>query len=107
MKYRTLWMPQAEAFIKSLAPEPRRAVRLAVKQLSVGKTPGLDLRSLEARLQGYMRLRVGTYRVNYTVDADPQGPTITLVAAGPRSTIYESFEKILAEQEKPKLTVES
>lgn len=96
-----LWMPQAEAFIKSLAPGPRRAVRLAVKQLALGRTAGLDLRSLEARLQGYLRLRVGTYRVIYTVDALPRGPAITLLAAGPRSSIYESFEKILIEQTPP------
>ena len=45
-----------------------------------------------------MRLRVGTYRIIYTVTGESRGPTLTFVAAGPRSTIYEAFEKILAEQ---------
>jgi len=91
-------MPQAEAFIMSLAPDPRRAVRQAIKQLAEGKLAGLDVRPLEGSLQGYMRLRVQTYRTIYKVTAEPRGPALTFVAAGPRSTIYEAFEKILAEQ---------
>ncbi len=97
MKFRTVWGPQPEAFIKALPPEPRREIRQAVKQLADGRAAGLDLRALEGRLQGYMRLRVRTYRVIYSVTAD-RGPTIGFVAAGPRSTVYEAFEKILAEQ---------
>lgn len=91
-------MPQAEVFIKSLSPEPRQLLRQAIKQLADGKPTGLDLRALEGVLQGYMRLRFRTYRVIYTVTAERSGPTITLLAAGPRSTVYEAFEKILAEQ---------
>jgi mRNA-degrading endonuclease RelE of RelBE toxin-antitoxin system len=91
-------MPQAEAFIKALAPEPRRGIRQAIKRLAEAKTAGLDLRALEGVLQGYMRLRVQTYRVIYTVTADVAGPTLILIAAGPRSSIYEAFEKVLAEQ---------
>jgi mRNA-degrading endonuclease RelE of RelBE toxin-antitoxin system len=98
MKYRTLWMPQAESFITSLAPEPRSAIRRSIKQLAEGKPTALDLRALEGPLQGYMRLRVHTYRVIYTVTAEAKGPTLTLVAAGARSTVYEAFEKILVEQ---------
>ena len=91
-------MPQTQAFIKSLSPDPRRAIRHAIKHLADGKTTALDIRALEGALQGYMRLRVRTYRIIYTVTAERRGPAITLVAAGPRSTIYEAFEKILAEQ---------
>ena len=98
MKFRTLWMPQAQTFITALSPKPRRALRQAIKNLAEGKTGHLDLRALEGRLQGYMRLRVGTYRVIYTAAADNKGPVLTLIAAGPRSTVYEAFEKILAEQ---------
>lgn len=91
-------MPQVEAFIKSLAPEPRKAILRSVKQLAAGRTHGLDIRALEARLQGYFRLRVATYRVIYTVEASQAGPTLVLLAAGPRSTIYEAFERILLDQ---------
>ena len=98
MKYKTLWTPQPEAFIKSLAPDPRQEIRRAIKQLGAGKTAGLDLRMLEGQLQGYMRFRIRTYRVVYSVSTPTSGPTITLVAAGPRSTIYETVERLLAEQ---------
>ena len=91
-------MPQAEAFIKSLAPQPRQAFRQCVKQLSEGKMAGLDLRALEGVLQGHGRLRVQTYRIIYEVGVSKNGPVITLLAAGHRSTIYDAFEKILAEQ---------
>ena len=91
-------MPQPQAFITALSPQPRRALRQPIKNLAQGKTGQLDLRALEGRLQGYMRLRVGTYRVIYSAAADNKGPVLTLVAAGARSTVYEAFEKILAEQ---------
>src|SRR5436190_14426676 len=97
MKYRTVWAPQPEAFIKALAPEPRREIRRAIKQFAGGKTTGLDLRALEGRLQGYMRLRVRIYRIIYQVAAEG-GPTIRLLAAGPRSTAYDAFEALLPEQ---------
>jgi mRNA-degrading endonuclease RelE of RelBE toxin-antitoxin system len=98
MIYKTLWMPQPEAFIKSLSPEPRREIRQAIKKLAAGKTSGLDLRALEGPLHGYMRLRVRTYRAIYSVETVARGPALVFVAAGPRSTIYEVFERILAEQ---------
>ncbi len=57
MRFRTLWMPQAEVFIKSLAPEPRRALCQGIEQLADGKTAGLDLRALEGELQGHAPAR--------------------------------------------------
>ncbi len=91
-------MPQAQAFIKALAPEPRREIRQAVQKLAEGNSAGLDIRTLEGPLRGYLRLRVRTYRVIYCVNATASGPALIFVAAGPRSTVYEAFEKILAEQ---------
>ena len=97
MKFSTAWSVEAEAYIKSLAPEPRRAVRLALKALAEGKS-SLDARVLEGRLQGYSRLRVGTHRVIYTITAEKEGPCLNLLFAGPRSTMYQAFEIILAEK---------
>jgi len=91
-------MPQAEAFIQSLPPEPRRDFRIAIKKLAAGKTAGLDLRALEGSLAGYMRLRVRSYRAVYKITADKKGPALIFVAAGSRSTVYDAFEKILSEQ---------
>jgi mRNA interferase RelE/StbE len=96
MKFRTAWSAQAEAYIKSLAPEPRSWLRAAVKALTEGSGRA-DIRALEGRLQGFFRLRVGTHRVIYAIRADEGGPMIDLVFAGSRSTVYEAFEKILAD----------
>ena len=46
---------QVEVFVKSLAPEPRRALRRAIKALAQDKG---DLQRLEGKLSGYHRLRV-------------------------------------------------
>jgi mRNA interferase RelE/StbE len=96
MKFRTAWSAQAEAYIKSLAPEPRSWFRTAVKALANGSGRA-DTRAVEGRLQGYFRLRVGTHRIIYALRADAGGPIIDLIYAGPRSTVYEAFEKILAD----------
>ena len=44
--------PQVEAFVKSLAPEPRRRLRLAIRGLATGRG---DIKSLEGKLSGYCR----------------------------------------------------
>lgn len=97
MKFNTAWSAVTEAYIRSLAPERRRAVKRALKALADSKG-GLDTRALEGRLQGYSRLRIGTHRIIYAVVAEGKGPCIHLLFAGPRSTVYEAFEKVLAEK---------
>ncbi len=57
-----------------------------------------DIRALEGRLQNYWRLRVGTHRIIYAHAADANGPRLDFLFAAPRSTVYEAFEKILAEE---------
>jgi mRNA-degrading endonuclease RelE of RelBE toxin-antitoxin system len=49
---------QVESFVKALAPEPRRALRQAIKGLSQGKG---DIKRLEGKLSGYHRLRLAGY----------------------------------------------
>jgi mRNA-degrading endonuclease RelE of RelBE toxin-antitoxin system len=51
---------QVESFVKSLAPEPRRALRTGIKSLA--SQPG-DIKHLEGDLAGWNRLRVHTYRI--------------------------------------------
>lgn len=52
--------PQAEAFVRALAPEPRRRLIRALKALPTG-----DIKALEGGLSGYWRVRVGGYRIIY------------------------------------------
>lgn len=52
--------PQVVAFVRSLAPEPRRRVRAVLRGLEQEQG---DLEPLEGELDGYVRLRSGSYRV--------------------------------------------
>jgi mRNA-degrading endonuclease RelE of RelBE toxin-antitoxin system len=53
---------QVEDFLKALAPEPRRTLRLTMKNLADEKG---DVKLLEGKLSGLWRLRAGKVRVIY------------------------------------------
>ena len=73
-------------YVRRLAPEPRRAIKLALKGLIQERG---DIRSLEGTLVGYYRLRVGRHRIifNYAKDG-----AIEAVFIEERSLVYEIFE---------------
>ena len=78
------------SFLRRLAPESRRAVKVALKDLRSEKG---DIRSLEYALTGYHRLRVGKFRVIFRYR---DGKTIDVIFAAERSIVYEVFEEQLA-----------
>jgi mRNA interferase RelE/StbE len=84
---------QVAAFLRSLPPEPRRQLRLAIRSLARGRG---DVKALEGDLAGYWRLRVGSSRVILWQSAT----VIECVFAERRSIIYEVF----AEELRKKLT---
>jgi len=86
---------RVEAFLKSLAPEPRRALVRAMKGL---KNSEGDLKPLEGKLAGFSRLRVGAYRVIYVEECASGERVIRCVFAERRAVVYSIFEKILAQQ---------
>jgi mRNA interferase RelE/StbE len=77
---------QVVDYARRLAPEPRRAVKLALRELANEKG---DIRALEGTLVGYYRLRVGRHRIifNYAEDG-----AIEAVFIEERSVVYEIFE---------------
>lgn len=81
-------------YLRRLAPLPRQALRLAIKDLVYEKG---DLKALTEELEGFYRLRVGSHRVvfEYQIIADQR--VITCVFAGPRKWIYEVFQSRLLE----------
>jgi mRNA-degrading endonuclease RelE of RelBE toxin-antitoxin system len=85
--------PQAEEFIRSLAPEPRSRLVRAIKALPEGET-----KALEGRLDGYFRLRVAGYRVIFEDSVKSGIRTFDCLFAERRSIVYELFEQILVEQ---------
>jgi mRNA-degrading endonuclease RelE of RelBE toxin-antitoxin system len=82
---------QVADFVQRVAPEPRRRLRRALRDLERGKG---DIKPLEGPLQDYFRLRVGQYRVILSY-----GPsTIDCVFAERRSIVYEIFAEAMVER---------
>jgi mRNA-degrading endonuclease RelE of RelBE toxin-antitoxin system len=76
-------------FVRRQAPEPRRALKKALRDLGFEKG---DIRSLEQALAGYHRLRVGKFRIIFRY-VDSGG--IEAIFAEERSMVYEVFESQL------------
>jgi mRNA interferase RelE/StbE len=60
---------QVVDFIRSLPPGPRRAVRRGLKNLEQEKG---DIRALEGELEGFYRLRINRYRINFSITFEPK-----------------------------------
>ena len=74
------------AFAQRLAPEPRRAVKHALRELRAERG---DIRALEGALTGYYRRRVGRFRIIFAYAAEG---AIEAVFIEERSLVYEVFE---------------
>ncbi len=83
---------QVADFVRQQAPEPRRMLRRALKELSQDKG---DVKPQEAPLDEYCRLRVRGYRiiVHYTSRG-----AIQCVFAERRSIVYEVFAQLLVDK---------
>ncbi len=81
-------------YLRRLAPQPRHALRLAIKDLAHEKG---DIKALTDDLEGFYRLRVGSHRVVFQYQIISEQRVITCVFAGPRNWIYEVFQSRLLE----------
>ncbi len=88
--------PQVVRFIANQAPEPRRALKLALGKL--GSERG-EIKPLEGQLEGYFRLRIRGFRIifHYTKAAKVRR-VIRCVFIERRSIIYAVFAAALKEQ---------
>jgi mRNA-degrading endonuclease RelE of RelBE toxin-antitoxin system len=84
--------PQVVDFVRRLAPQPRRRLRLALRDLAKGKG---DVKPLEGTVQDYCRLRVGPYRI---VLSYGRPDTVECVFAERRSIVYEIFADAMVER---------
>ncbi len=82
---------QVVQFIRELAPEPRRRMRLALKRLEQGKG---DIKPLEGELSSYSRLRVGGMRIIFRYVAGVASSSVRCEFAEHRSIIYELYSAI-------------
>ena len=86
MSYQVKVREQVWKFHSRLGPEERRAIKRGLTQLAHERG---DLRALRERLEGYYRLRVGTYRIVFRY---LPGRIIECVYLNSRSLVYEVFE---------------
>lgn len=77
----------------SLAPGPRRELRLALRALARERG---DIKSLEGKLAGYQRVRCGPYRVIFKRTIRDGQPQIECVFAEHRALVYEVFTASVA-----------
>jgi|SRR5665213_986158 len=95
MKTRVRVESQVEEFVKSLAPDPRRRLRQAIKGLADGQG---DIKRLEGNLAGYGRLGVAGCRVIFKERSERETRIIDCIFAERRAVVYELFVRLLAEQ---------
>ena len=86
MRTRVKVESQVESFVKSLAPEPRCRLTIAIK--AVGENRG-DLKRLEGKLEGYSRLRVPGHRVIFNERAAKGLRIVDCIFAEKRGVVYE------------------
>jgi mRNA-degrading endonuclease RelE of RelBE toxin-antitoxin system len=83
-------------FVRRQAPEPRRRLRLALRNL--GSERG-DVKALEGPLRGYLRLRVGPYRVLFAYSSEHgRRQCIRCLFAERRDIVYEVFSRVLQQR---------
>ncbi len=82
---------QVADFVMRQAPDSRKKLRKALRGLSAEKG---DIRALEGRLEGYHRLRTGSFRVIFRYCIDDGRRAIRCEFAERRALVYEAFEAL-------------
>ena len=100
MKSKMVWSAQVEKYVRSQAPEPRRAIWQEIKNLSHwdGHEHPPDIRHLEDDLSGYSRLKIMGVRVIFRQDFENGQRVVKCLFAMERSTIYEVFRALLLDE---------
>jgi mRNA-degrading endonuclease RelE of RelBE toxin-antitoxin system len=93
MTTRVIITARVRNFLRSLAPEPRRKLWHAIKELAGDKG---DVKLLEGKLSGFWRLRTGKVRVIFEVKAGGGAREIFCFYANYRSVVYVILEQLLA-----------
>jgi len=84
---------QVVEFLSTLAPEPRRALRLGMKKLPKG-----NVRMLEGKLSRFARLRVKGFRVIYCERREHGERVFYCLFAERRSVVYDLFEQLAVDE---------
>ncbi len=99
MKTRVEISQQVLDFVRALAPEPRRALRLGLREFE--KQRG-DIKQLEGELSGWCRLRVRSYRVIFRFEIAGGERVARCVFAERRQVVYALFVNEIKRLREPK-----
>ena len=88
MKTRVELSGQVLDFVRTLAPAPRQALRLGLRELV--KEAG-DIKQLEGELAGWCRLRVQSCRIIFRYESEEGQRVARCVFAERRPVVYELF----------------
>ena len=90
MSYRVTFDDGVARDLENLPAKFQARVFTRAEVLTDNPKPG-GSRGLTGRLLGYRRLRVGDYRVIYSVDEATK--EVTIWAVGPRRNVYDDFAR--------------
>jgi len=79
-------------FVRSLAPEPRRSLRVGLRDLEQDRG---DIKQLEGELSGWCRLRVKSYRVIFRYEIEESQRVARCVFAERGALVYELFAETI------------
>jgi len=83
---------QVADFLRTLAPEPRKRIRKALRDLAADQG---DILELEHPLDGFYRLRIGRCRVIFHYTGSETDHVIRCDYAERRELIYEVFNDLI------------
>jgi len=92
MKTRVEISDQVLKFVRTLAPGPRRSLRLALRGLEEERG---DIKQLEGDLAGWCRLRVTSYRLIFRFEMEENQRVARCVFAERRELVYELFAEAM------------
>jgi mRNA-degrading endonuclease RelE of RelBE toxin-antitoxin system len=92
MKTKVELSDQVLNFVRTLAPEPRRALRLGLRDLEDERG---DIKQLEGELAGWCRLRIKSYRVIFRYEMEVNQRVARCIFAERRELVYELFAEAM------------
>jgi mRNA-degrading endonuclease RelE of RelBE toxin-antitoxin system len=84
---------ETRVLISHMAPARKHKIKQSLRNIAQDPSAGKTLQENLAGLQSY---RVGPLRIIYSVDRLKK--TVHVIAIGPRRTIYEELERLLAKR---------
>jgi mRNA-degrading endonuclease RelE of RelBE toxin-antitoxin system len=100
MTSKVVWSSQVENYVRSKAPEQRKALWQEIKKLASwdGRENPPRIRRLEDELSGYSRVRIKSDRIVFRESFEGGQRLIKCLFAGPRKTIYETLQELFLDE---------